>query len=461
MMVTDYPVVRLNTFFELFELIRGFKDRVAFSKKDACITYEKFCNDITIVYTQIKKMIANNVLIGIQDKYLFAVTYFATVLCGKVAALYDPEYEIPECINGLKNSITVDDEIVLSLIKLNESSDISQRQSGEESSEVCTLLCSSGTASKPKAIALSETNIITDLIAGMEKYKFDKYGVYVSVIPYSHAFGLVCDLLAPLYSCSTIYIPQSKLTFFSELPLAAPTALNISPGIVHIILAQLKKGYPKEIILGNRMTKILSGGAETSKVLCEEMRRYGIGVYGCYGLSECSPCVAVNRDSYYKDGSAGLPLNCNEIRIAEDSEICIKGTNVMLGYYDTNQIKKDAIVDGYYHTGDLGYIDKDGFLYITGRKSNMIVFENGVKLMPESMEMDIVEHTAALEAIVNSVEKNSKVMLRILVYLSDINASGTVKDYIKKKYKNYSIDEIQFTNEAFKKTSTGKIRRRL
>lgn len=210
---------------------------------------------------------------------------------------------------------------------------------------------------------------------------------------------------------------------------------------------------------GGCLRKILCGGAGLKATVAKELREYGVFAYGCYGLSECSPCVTANRDDYYKDGSAGMPLNCNSITIAEDGEILISGTNVMLGYYNDPEATAKVIIDGVLHTGDLGYIDEDGFLFITGRKSNLIVFSDGTKCSPETLEEQIVINTAAEEAIVYQSDVENRATLCAKIYLQDPSKKESVINFIENTLTRHKFDAIEFTIEPLARNANGKIRR--
>ena len=119
-----------------------------------------------------------------------------------------------------------------------------------------------------------------------------------------------------------------------------------------------------------------------------------------YGITECSPVVSVNRNFYWRDESVGVVLKGCQAKIAEDGEIFVKGDNIMMGYYNDDQATSAAMFDGWYHTGDLGYIDKDNFLYISGRKKNLIILSNGENVSPEEIEMRILNDPAVAEVVV-------------------------------------------------------------
>ena len=326
---------------------------------------------------------------------------------------------------------------------------------------VCTIIYSSGTTSAAKGIMLSQNNLCSDVIAGLEKYNFSPEDKLIQLIPYYHSFGLVADLLAPLLSGTVICIPDSKAQGLTQMRLFKPTMLNAPPAIVKALLSIADRAGSMDVVTGGKLKKILCGGANLSKELAEKILEWNIKALGCYGVSECSPCISVNRDEYYKYGSAGIPLNCNTIRIAVDGEILISGKNVMLGYYNDFERTSRVIINGEYHTGDLGYLDEDGFLYVVGRKSNMIVFEDGTKCIPEVLEETILTHPAIQEALVYAEKTSGGLKLCVKLFVPNTNAQNEVKAFLTAIPNYQPFYRIIFEKESLQKTATGKIRRYL
>lgn len=283
---------------------------------------------------------------------------------------------------------------------------------------VCTLAASSGTSGNPKVVMLTEAGLLADLTAGLELYEFARGGRYAKLLPYTHAFGLVCDLLAPLVTGGTIAVPHASATFVAELPHMAPTALNLPPRAAAILADLLDAGTYKLPSL----RKILCGGAGLAASVTQRMRVHGIEAFGCYGLTECSPCVSVNRDSWHKDGSCGVALRCNEIRTDERGEVLVRGANVMAGYLGRPELTAKRVdSDGWLHTGDVGHIDNDGFLFVDGRLDDLIVLADGTMVAPEVLERALGANLAIAQALVYGMpdKRSGQVVLACKLVLRD------------------------------------------
>lgn len=451
-MYPDYNVKSIISFKDLIDIMQSeHSSEIAFSCSTGDISYAGLVDRILKFANGISKVGYDKIRLDFNNAVNFASAYIATVLVGKIAVLGESSLPISEDtikVDDDSYSLYITDEPLIFSTLPNPNVDI-----------VCTILHSSGTSSAPKGIMLSQNNICSDVVSGLQKYSMRKGDRFVNLIPYYHAFGIVCDLLGPLLVGATIYILDNKKLFLAEMPRIKPTILNVPPVIAETLLKLIKSTGNADMLTGGCLRKILCGGAGLKAAVAKELREYGIFAYGCYGLSECSPCVAVNRDDYYKDGSAGVLLNCNTLTIAEDGEILISGTNVMLGYYNDPEATAKVIIDGILHTGDLGYIDDDGFLFITGRKSNLIVFSDGTKCCPEILEEQIVINTPAEEALVYKSSNDERATLAAKIYISDDSMKKTVIQFIKEQLASHRFDVVEFTLEPFLKNATGKIRR--
>lgn len=286
------------------------------------------------------------------------------------------------------------------------------------------LLFTSGTTDKAKAVMLSHRNICSNLMDMCSMLYIDHNDVFLLLLPLHHTYACTCGFLCQIYRGSTIAfceglrhivknLKESKTTVLLGVPLILEAmykriwdqaakdpkqlkklrlGLKISKALKAIGIDVRKKLFkPIHDNFGGAMRLFISGGAAIDPKVVQGFQDFGIHCVQGYGLTECSPIIALNRDVDYKNDSAGLPLPHTEIKIFNPNdegigEIIAKGPNVMLGYYENEDLTNEAIVDGWFHTGDIGYIDEDNFVYITGRKKNVIVTKNGKNIYPEEIE---------------------------------------------------------------------------
>ena len=329
---------------------------------------------------------------------------------------------------------------------------------------ICTLAASSGTSGDPKVVMLTEAGLLADLTAGLELYEFARGGRYAKLLPYSHAFGLVCDLLAPLVTGGTIALPHASATFVAELPHLAPTALNLPPRAAAMLADLLDAGTYKLPSL----RKILCGGAGLAASVTQRMRVHGIEAFGCYGLTECSPCVSVNRDGWHKDGSCGVALGCNEVRTGDAGEVLVRGANVMAGYLGRPELTASRIDrDGWLHTGDVGHIDSDGFLFVDGRLDDVIVLADGTMVAPEVLERALEAHPAIEQALVYGMpdKRSGQVVLACKLVLRDgagCDAQRDSADFARSMQTpdGARIEHVETSGEPLPLSPAGKLLRR-
>ncbi len=329
---------------------------------------------------------------------------------------------------------------------------------------ICTLAASSGTSGDPKVVMLTEAGLLTDLTAGLELYEFARGGRYAKLLPYTHAFGLVCDLLAPLVTGGTIAVPHASATFVAELPHMAPTALNLPPRAAAMLADLLDAGTYKLPSL----RKILCGGAGLAASVTQRLRAHGIEAFGCYGLTECSPCVSVNRDGWHKDGSCGVALGCNEVRVSERGEVLVRGADVMAGYLGRPELTAARIDrDGWLHTGDVGHIDSDGFLFVDGRLDDVIVLADGTMVAPEVLERALEAHPAIEQALVYGMpdKRSGQVVLACKLVLRDgagCDAQRDSADFARSMQTpdGARIEHVETSGEPLPLSPAGKLLRR-
>lgn len=310
--------------------------------------------------------------------------------------------------------------------------------------EPAVILYTSGTTGIAKGVMLSHYNLAFDLMGAPTVLKVNTSDIFFSVLPVHHTYECTCAFLMPLYKGASIAYCQGLKYIVKNLEEVKPTMILGVPVLIESLYKKIWKGirekgkektfkkliaanrrtkklglditkpFTKEIldIFGGRMRVIISGGAAINPEILQFFNDIGIIAVQGYGLTECSPMTALNPDveKYMKNTSAGHLLPGMEVKIADADEdgigeICFKGANVMLGYYNNPEATADVIRDGWFHTGDLGYVDEDNFIFITGRKKNVIITKNGKNVFPEELEYLICKIPYVNEAMVWSEEE--------------------------------------------------------
>jgi Long-chain acyl-CoA synthetases (AMP-forming) len=290
---------------------------------------------------------------------------------------------------------------------------------------MCSLIYTSGTTDLAKGVMLSHHNICANLTSVFSTVKISDQDTSLSILPMHHTYECTLGFLGFLYSGGTIAFNDSLKNISKNMRDMQPTVLVTVPlllenmhrkiiskagnkvsskllfkaalfftnALYSIFKIDIRKKVFKSVHvnLGGKMRLIITGAAAIKPEVSKTFRKMGIMVLQGYGLTECAPLVAGNRDNSFNDYSCGLPVPQVSVKILTPDkygigEIAVKGDNVMLGYYQNEEATRRCIWDGWFHTGDLGRFDRKGFLYITGRLKNVIVTKNGKKIFPEEVE---------------------------------------------------------------------------
>ena len=340
--------------------------------------------------------------------------------------------------------------------------------------KMAILLFTSGTTSKSKAVMLSQHNIASNVYAMLLVERFLPTDVNLAFLPFHHIFGstemivMLASGLATAFPDGLRYVAQNlkeyKVSLFVGVPLLVEAIyrniekeiekqgktklINMAKKISNILLKfhiDIRKKLFKPVLdaLGGHMRFIISGGAPLDKRVAQGFNELGIELAQGYGLTETSPVIAAENAYKKRSGSIGFPMDNIELEIVDKDEngigeLRVKGPNVMLGYYDNEEETRKVIRDGWFYTGDLGYIDKDGFIFLTGRQKDMIVLKNGKKVFPEELEVLINRLDLVEECIVYGMpdekDKNDLKLSVKVVYN---------KDVAKEKYPNATEDELR------------------
>lgn len=247
----------------------------------------------------------------------------------------------------------------------------------------CVIMFTGGTTGKSKGALLNHRAILQGTINGCYGYK-DVFGQrYMLALPLSHIFGLVRNMLTPLYTGGHVFICKTPQDLFRDIATFRPTVMVLVPALAEMAL-NLSKKFNRNM-LGSDMKYIICGAAAVAPYLIEEYANIGITVFPGYGLTESANLVSGNPEQASKPESVGIPYPHQEFKIVE-GELWLKGLNMMNGYVGDDEENASAYEDGWFKTGDLVRIDEDGFLYIVGRCKDIIVLSNGENVSPAEVE---------------------------------------------------------------------------
>ncbi|MCH5184906.1 MAG: AMP-binding protein [Oscillospiraceae bacterium] len=269
--------------------------------------------------------------------------------------------------------------------------------------KMCAILFTSGTTGKSKGVMLTHFNL-TENVTNLDTH-IKPNTVSMTVLPIHHAYCFSMDILKSLSLGTTICINDSMMRMVKNMSLFKPQTMLLVPMMLETLYSRLRnippeqRGAAAKQVFGGRLETIFSGGAYLDPIYIDRFKEMGIDVFQGYGMTECSPVISTNMEGCQKNQSVGkLMPNC-EAKIS-DGEIWVKGTSVMQGYYKMPKETAETLEDGWLKTGDLGYIDEDGFVYITGRKKNLIILSNGENISPEEIENELSRNDIIKEIIV-------------------------------------------------------------
>lgn len=336
------------------------------------------------------------------------------------------------------------------------------------------LLFTSGTTSKSKAVMLSQNNIASNVYSMQLVEDIRKEDVNIAFLPFHHIFGSTCMIVMLAFGVTTVfldglrYIAQNlkeyKVSIFVGVPLLVETiykrieqgvakkgktkAVAFAKKLSNVLLKfgiDIRKKLFQEILneLGGALRFVISGGAPLDKRVAQGFNELGINVVQGYGLTETSPVIAAENVKKMKYGSIGFPMENVQVELFNQDEqgigeIRVKGPNVMLGYYENEEATSQVLKEGWFYTGDLAYYDKEGYLFLTGRKKDMIVLKNGKKVFPDELETLVNRLDEVAECIVYGMpDQKDK---------NDIKLSVKIvydKEVIKEKYPSASQEELE------------------
>ena len=487
-------------------------------------TYREYGEDVNALGTELlaRGFGGKRIILTGVNCYSWVVAYMA-VICG-VGVIVPVDKEIPAeelaniarvseaalVIYGAKSADRVDavDASVerYSFAKLEELIRAGKRRlaAGDRSyldaivdpDVMSALIFTSGTTGASKGVMLSHHNLCFDIYEARQMLYCGEKDVCLSVLPLHHVYECTVGFLAQLWSGSSVafsegvrYISRNMQEVHPTIMLCVPLLLETlynklwmtirKNGLEGKVRAMIKatNALPNERMrmaakksvfraihknFGGKLRIMASGGASVDPEILHGLRDLGLLTVQGYGLTECSPIAAVNRDTYYRDSSAGLAmpdvlLDIYDVQDDGMGEIRVRGDNVMLGYYGMPELTAEVIRDGWFYTGDLGYLDEDGFLHITGRKKNVIVTANGKNVFPEELETYLCRSPFVAESVVVGVmnEKKKDLDVVALIYpdrahFEEVYGKGYTDEQVRAELTR-AVDDVNNLVQSYKR----------
>ena len=495
------------------------------------VSFENFSADVTALGEYILSLGykdgARIALLG-ENSYNWVVAYFAVINSGNVVVPIDKELkanEIYRLINDSdakmlihstsKNScvlkmkelgivtekfLTMDDEFDSAICegkKLIDSGSSMYSDVKIDREKMCALIYTSGTTGVPKGVMLSNKNLATNAYTAMSCMIIPD--VTVALLPLNHTFGIMASIICQLWMGHTVFINSGLKTVLQDIQDAKPGHISVVPLYVENFYKKIWQGIEKQgktklvktmISVSNALRKIgidlrrvlfksiinnfggnlemlISGGAPISDVYMKGFDDIGVTIINGYGITECSPIVALNRNNNIKYGTVGNPLRNTEIKIQDpdengEGEIWVKGDIVMMGYYHNEAETARVLKNGWFNTEDIGKFENN-FLSITGRKKNIIILDNGKNVYPEEIETMLSFIDNVGEVVV--YQEDNVIVAEIYSDAEGDKAAiqAQIKADIKKVNSQLAvykqINRVKFRDEEFIKTTTKKIKR--
>ena len=376
--------------------------------------------------------------------------------------------------------------------------------------KLASIVFTSGTTGKGKGVMLTQANICLDMTLGM--YNFDITRKTLHVLPPHHTFGSTVNYVGHLSQGCEVYISSGLKHVSDEIREQQPTHLILVPAFLEVMNRKIwttarktkKEGLLKAMMkvsdalrkvgidlrkklfssvlsaFGGKLELVICGGAKLDEEIIKTFDSLGITILNGYGITECAPLISANRNKYRKPGSVGTPILACRVKIDNpdengEGEICVKGPNVMLGYYNNPEATAEVFdKDGFFHTGDYGRLDEEGWIYITGRKKNLIILSNGKNVYPEEIEADLQKVEGVTEVVVyageSKVQKDKITIVAEIYPDADLLADKGVTDMqeyfenevklLNAKMPSYkAVKRVKLRDVEFQKNTSRKITR--
>lgn len=387
--------------------------------------------------------------------------------------------------------------------------------------DLAEIIFTSGSLGRAKGVMLTQKNLSSNLVDMVSMVLITEADRFLSVLPMHHTYECTCGMLCPLYCGASAHYARSLKTIVDDIQRVKATIMLGVPLLYDKLFKRVIKGIKEDKIksiivpplikfsnlvsligfkefkkklfhelhekFGGAVRIFIAGGAAPDPLVAKGLREFGFNFIQGYGLTETSPISALNRVDVFKDDAAGIPLPRVKVKINQpdengSGEIWLKGPNVMPGYYKNEKATHDAFSDGWFKTGDIGFVDEDGFLHINGRKKNVIISKSGKNVFPEEVEDILNRSPFILESVVFGEEdpKQGEIISVKLVVdaeafielaqtqnlkINDELIQKTIAEEVDKANKQLAaykhIKKFYIRENEFEKTTTQKIKRYL
>ena len=390
-------------------------------------------------------------------------------------------------INDVKEAFNKGAELIA-----NKTVDVNSVQ--QDTEKLCALIYTSGTTGNPKGVMLCQRNLLFDMVHSCSNLLEPPNTVVV--LPLNHTFGMMAGILCQVYAGYKTYINNNLRNVLKDINTLKPQHISVVPlfadtfykgiwknakksgkdKILKVLIKvsnglrkmgiDLRKVFFKSVIdaFGGNLEMLIVGGAPLDLKVAKGFDDLGITVIGGYGITECSPIISTDRNKDFKFGSAGLPIPGVEVRVDNpdengEGELLVKGPIVMLGYYNNPEATAEVFEGEWFRTGDYGRIDNEGFIFITGRKKNLIITPNGKNVYPEEIEA-VIQH---VEGVTEVVVYEAENLICAEIYTETPDEKERIKadvQALNKTLPSYKhIQKVVFRDTEFEKTTTKKIKR--
>ena len=505
-----------------------YSNRVAFKRFNGEIideiSYDRFVSDVMSVSSYFDEFKNQRFGIYAYMSYEWIVLFYAILYSGNTAVLFNRDYNVHELDEALEivelegmfsdledayinRTVSVDE--IVEEYKQKTASSVEKKIN---KNDIAIIIFTSGTTGKSKCVQLTNLNLCANLIGCFsligDVLNGEKYTSNMTVLPPHHAYQITVGIQYQIAFGGSVCISRNSKFFMQDLKRFKPGALVLVPMVVEMIYKKINLSISKQkkkrlfsvmiviskalmkigidirrklfkrVIdeLGGELLLIHCGGAELDYKYVEFFHNIGIEVLCGYGISECSPVIAANMFNKTKKKSVGKPLpkDILQLNIVND-EILVKGKTVSPGYYNDKENTDLYFTDGWFATGDLGYLDKEGYLYITGRKKNLIILSNGENVSPENIEQELLNSDYVEEVLVRAEKQpsgNYSIVADIFPGDAYLKGNSVEQKLIKEKLdelvKRYNQDKAIYKqifkyyilSEALKKNALGKVIRK-